>query len=77
MAGRKSFIVAHPNNIDTETVLKGGKAPEYATWALMNGEWERIGWSYGDQAKAERTAKSAIGSLGWKYQVTRVLPASL
>lgn len=77
MAGRKNFVVAHPNGEDTETVLKGGKAPEYATWALMNGEWERIGWSYGDQAKAERTAKSAIGSLGWTWKVTRVLPASL
>lgn len=75
MAGRKSFVVAHPDNENTETVLKGGKAPEYATWALMNGEWERIGWSYGDKDKAERTAKSSIGSLGYTYTVTRVLPA--
>ena len=75
MAGRKSFVVAHPDNENTETVLKGGKAPEFATWALINGEWERIGWSYGDKEKAERSAKSSIGSLGYTYTVTRVLPA--
>lgn len=75
-AKQTKYIVALPTGEGHENVAKGGKAPQFATWAQMDGQWKRIGWSYGDQAKAERTAKSTIGSLGWNFAVTRVLPAA-
>lgn len=77
MAGRKSYVAAHPNGTDTVALVKGGKTPTFATWVLKADEWTQVGFSFGDRAKAERTAKSAIGSLGWQYTVTRVLPASI
>lgn len=77
MAGRKAYIIAHPNGTDSITVVKGGKAPAFATWQFKNGAWEHIGYSYGTKDTAERSAKSSIGSRGYTWKVTRVLPAGL
>jgi hypothetical protein len=75
MAGRKNYIVATPDGEGHITVLKGGKRPQFATWAHKDGEWQHVGYSYKtDKLSAEKSAKSTIGSLGWRYSVTRVLP---
>ena len=80
MAGRKSYIVAHPNNEDHITELKGGKVPTFATWRLRKdtGEWEHMGWSF--QASLEDAKKKALPDFrkyGETVTATRVLPAGV
>lgn len=70
-AKQTAYRVAHPVTGAVE-ISKGGKTPTFATWAKINGTWEQFGWSYGDQAKAEKTAKTTAGSLGWEYAATEV-----
>jgi hypothetical protein len=87
MAGRKNFIIAHPNNEDHITALKGGKVPTYATWALFTEEaphhtegagWVHLGYSYQDNAEdAKRKALPDFRKVGMKVTATRVLPAGL
>lgn len=75
MAGRIEYVIAHPNGEETVRETKGGKAPQFAVWALLNGEWTRTGWSYKtDKLSADKSAKSTVGSLGHRYATTRVLP---
>lgn len=88
MAGRSSYIIANPNNEDTETAIKGGKVPTFATWANYTEAhphptkgacgWLRLGWSY--QANQEDAAKKALPEFrkyGMQVAATKVLPASL
>ena len=76
MAGRTKYIVANPNGEDHEVAFKTGRKPSFATWALLNGEWERIGWSY-QATKLEAQAKTLadMRRRGFEGRVTRVLPA--
>lgn len=75
MAGRKSYIIAHPNGEDVETVVKGGKSPAYALWVDMGKGWELSGsYSYGDKERADKAAEAKARTHGWKFRATRVLP---
>ena len=75
MAGRQAYIVANVNGIDTERVLKAGKAPQFAIWAKVDGEWHRVGWSY-QANKMDAINKSAAHKQGFPTKATRVLPAA-
>lgn len=87
MAGRRSFVVAHPDNENHVTELKGGKAPTFATWVLYTEEaphpahgagWLRMGWSYQTSLEdAQAKALPDFRKYGMKVTATRVLPASL
>lgn len=75
MAGRTEYVIAHPNGEETLREVKGGKAPAYATWALMDGEWVRVGWSYsGTLAEAQKRGNSDARKCGYQTTATRVLP---
>ena len=86
MAGRQSYIIANPDNESTETALKTGKVPTFATWAFYTEEaphysqgagWVRMGYSY--QATREDALKKALPDFrknGHRVTVTRVLPAA-
>lgn len=73
MAAKKmTFTIIDPEGMPKK-FTKGGKVPTFATWGLVDGRWERFGWSYkGDRLAAEKSARSTIGSLGWQYAVTPV-----
>lgn len=87
MAGRSEYIVAHPNNEDHITAIKGGKVPTFATWAYYTEEhphyrrgagWVHLGFSY--QTNLEDAKKKALPDFrknGMTVTATRVLPASL
>ncbi|HEX5705630.1 MAG TPA: hypothetical protein VFX97_20695 [Pyrinomonadaceae bacterium] len=79
MAGRSTYVVAHPDNEQTVTELKGGKVPTFATWAFYpdTNEWKRLGWSY--LATLEDAKKKALPDFrkhGMKVTATRVLPTA-
>lgn len=81
MAGRSSYIVAHPNNEDHITELKSGKVPAWAVWCIKNGEWVFTGWTFKtDKMEALKAARNNRRPYGWtesQVTITRVLPASL
>ena len=88
MAGRSSYIVANVEGTDSESVIKGGKVPTFATWVHYTETqphpskgaigWVRVGWSYqANQADAAKKALPEFKKYGMQVTATRVLPASL
>ena len=75
MAGRKSYVAAHPNGTETETFLKGGKVPTYTLWMDLGNGWELSGsHSYGDLERAEKAAEQKARIHGGKFHAARVIP---
>lgn len=87
MAGRNEYIIAHPNNEDHITEIKGGKVPTFATWVFFTEEephytqgagWVHMGWSYQTNIiDAKKKALPDCRKYGMKVTATRVLPASI
>jgi hypothetical protein len=76
MAAKAKYIAAHPNNEDTITVLKGGKVPTFATWAMYEDGWRHIGYSFqATKADAAKKAAPELRKYGMRVTATRILPA--
>ncbi|MFF8942853.1 hypothetical protein ACF1A5_11390 [Streptomyces sp. NPDC014864] len=87
MAGRKEYIIAHPNGVDHIRAWKGGKVPTHATWAYFTADqphhsegagWVHLGWSFQTTlADAQAKALPDFRKHGARVTATRALPASL
>jgi hypothetical protein len=78
MAGQAKYLVAHPNGEEVIEVRKGGKAPAFATWMVLDSGWEQVGWSYqatlADAVKKALPTQRAMGATVTATPVIRTGP---